>query len=170
MGVEIGVLGIASIATTLAGAGISAYSSYQQGKTAEAMADRNASIADNAAKNQAEASAENSKRMREDNQKQLARIRAQMAGSGVLQNTGSSLDTIGSAASDLELRTMDLFRDGEARQTILMNDASIRRWEGSQAAQAGKIGAIGSLIGGLSSAAGTYSDFKKSGVIRTGTV
>lgn len=169
MGLEIGALGAISLVTSLAGAGISAYSSYQQGKTQEAMAERNAKIADNAAANEAAAAAENSKRLRERNQRQLAAIRANMAGSGTQISTGSSLDTIGQAASELELQTMDFFRESQAKQTQYFNDAAVTRWEGEQARQAGTMGAIGSLIGGLSSAGESAYNFQRTGIIRTGT-
>lgn len=152
MGLELGVLAIASMATTLAGAGISAYSSYQQGKSQEAMANRNAKIAENAAENEALAAAENAKRQREHSHRQLAAIRSQMAGSGVQMSTGSSLDTIGQAASEFELQAMDLFRDSNARQMEYQNQSVTTRWEGKQAAITGKFGAVGSLLGGAGSA------------------
>lgn len=150
MGTGLEVLAIASIASA-AGAGISAYSSYQQGKVQEAMAERNAKIAENAAVNEALVAAENAKRQREKSHRELAAIRSHMAGSGVQMSTGSSLDTIGQAASEFELQAMDLFRDSEARQMAYQNQATTERWEGREAATAGRYAAIGSLLGGASS-------------------
>ena len=160
-----GVLAIATVATSLVGAGISAYSSYQQGKAQEAMADRNAKVADNAAANEALAAAENSKRMRENSHRQLAAIRSRMAGSGVRMATGSSLDIIGQAASEFELQTMDLFRDSTARQMTYQNQAVTSRWEGGQYAAAGTLGGIGSLLSGGRTAAKDHADFKQTGII-----
>ncbi|GAA5120699.1 hypothetical protein GCM10023212_14700 [Luteolibacter yonseiensis] len=135
----------------MAGAGISAYSSYQQGKAQEAMGERNAKIAENAALNEAQVAAENAKREREKGRRQLAAIRGHMAGSGVQMSTGSSLDVIGDAASDLELAAMDLFRDSTARQMTYQNQSVTERWEGKQAGVAGKYSAMGTLLGGVSS-------------------
>lgn len=163
------ILPIVGMVSGLAGAGLSAYSTYQQGKAEQAMANRNADIADAAAKNESLAAAENSKRIREDNHRQLATIRANMAGSGVSGSSGSFLDTIGQTASQLELRTMDMFRDSEAKQVQYGNDADITRWQGAQAMQAAKLKAIGSLIGGVSSMAGNMSSMGQMGILRTGT-
>lgn len=165
MGVE--TLAIASIASSLAGAGISAYSSYQQGQAQDAMANYNAKNAENAATAEADVASENATRQREANRRQLSAIRAKMAGSGVVQSRGSSLDALGTAASELELQTLDLFRESDARQVAYGNQARVGRWEGEQAAQAGKIGAIGSLIGGGFSAWNSYQDGKNVGVFRT---
>lgn len=163
------ILPALSFGAGLVGSGLSAYSSYQQGKAQSAMAYRNAKISDMAASNEAMTAAENAKRQRESNRQKLASVRARMAGSGVAP-TGSSLDTIGTAASNLELSTMDLFRESQARQTQLYNDAAVTRWEGDQAMQSGKINAIGSLIGGAASAGEAAYNFKKNGVLRAGTV
>lgn len=163
MGVE--VLAFASIAASLAGAGISAYSMYQQGQAQEAMGKYNATIAENQASHEADVSAENAKRQREMNHRQLSAIRARMAGSGVSQSQGSSLDVLGASASELELQTLDLFREGEAKQVAYRNQAGIERWQGSQAATAGKIGAIGSLIGGVASTGQSLYSMRYTGTI-----
>lgn len=165
MGLE--VAAIAGLAVSLAGTGIAAYSSYQQGQSQEAMAKRNASIASSAAANEAAVAAENSSRQRNQNRRQLSAIRARMAGGGTQIGMGSNLDTQAAAASELELQAMDLFRDGDARANQYRNQAAIGSWQGEQYGQAGTIGAIGSLIGGASSAYGQYSDAKSSGVFRT---
>lgn len=156
MGTGIEVIAIASIAS-MAGAGISAYASYQQGKAQEAMGERNAKIAENAALNEAQVAAENAKRQREQNRRQLAAIRSQMAGTGVQMSTGSSLDAIGQAASDFELQAMDLFRDSTARQMTYQNQATMERWQGGQAAMAGKYSAGATLLSG---AAGTLNSMR----------
>ena len=156
MGTGLEVLAIASIAS-MAGAGISAYSSYQQGKAQEAMGERNAKIAENAAANEALAAAENAKRQREHSRRQLAAIRSQMAGSGVQMSTGSSLDAIGLAASEFELQAMDLFRDSTARQMEYQNQSVTQRWEGKQAATAGRFTAFGTLLSGAGTVAKGYA-------------
>ena len=163
MGVE--TLAFAAIAASLAGAGISAYSSYQQGQAQNDMAKYNAKVAENQATSEADVAHENSKRQREMNRRQLSAIRSRMAGSGVSQSQGSSLDVLGAAASELELQTLDLFREGEAKQTAYRNQAGIERWQGEQAATAGKIGAIGSLIGGAASTGQSIYSMRYTGTI-----
>jgi hypothetical protein len=163
MGVE--TLAFASIAASLAGAGISAYSMYQQGQAQQDMAEYNAKVAENQAKHEADVSRENATRQREMNRRQISAIRARMAGSGVSLSQGSSLDVIGAAASELELATLDLFREGEARQVTYRNQAGIERWQGEQAATAGKIGAIGSLIGGVASTGQSLYSMRYTGTI-----
>ena len=161
-------LAFASVAASLAGAGISAYGNYQQGKSAQAMTKHNAKIATTAASNEAATAQQNAIRQREASRRQLSNIRARMAGSGVQQSTGSSLDVLGESASELELQAMDLFRSSDAKQRQYGNEAAMTTWNGDQTAQAGKIGAIGSLISGAGSFASNYSSSKSSGLIRTG--
>lgn len=163
MGVE--VLAFASIAASLAGAGISAYSMYQQGQAQEAMGQYNAKVAEQTATSEADTAQENAKRQREMNHRQLSAIRARMAGSGVSLSQGSSLDVLGAAASELELQTLDMFREGEAKQIAYANKAGIERWQGEQAATAGTIGAIGSLIGGVASTGQSMYSMRYTGTI-----
>jgi hypothetical protein len=163
MGLE--VIGIASAAASLAGAGISAYSSYQSGKSQKALADYNANISEQNAADQATTDAENAKRSREANMRQLGMIRAKMAKAGVLVSGGSSLDVLGEAASEYELATLDAFSEGVKKQDAYMNEANSYRYQGKQAETAGKIGAVGSLLSGVTSAASSAFSFKQTGVI-----
>lgn len=163
MGVE--TLAFAAVAASLAGAGISAYSMYQQGQAQEAMGQYNSKVAEQAATSEADTAQENAKRQREMNHRQISAIRAKMAGSGISQSQGSSLDVLGAAASELELQTLDLFREGEAKQVAYHNQAGMDRWQGSQAAQAGTIGAIGSLIGGVAQTGQSLYSMRYTGTI-----
>jgi hypothetical protein len=161
-------MGIASTAASLAGAGMSAYGNYQQGKAANAMAKHNAKAIDLTRENEAQTAQQNSLRMREASRRQLSSIRAKMGGSGVVQSSGSSLDALGESASELELQAMDLFRDSDAKQRQYGNEAAMTRWNGKQALQAGKTAAIGSLISGVGSFASNYATTRQTGLIRTG--
>lgn len=163
MGVE--ALALASVASSLAGAGISAYSNYQQGAAQKQMANYNASLAANQAKQVQAVAAENASRQRDMARRQLSSMRSRMAAGGVSTATGSSLDTLGNAASDLELQTLDAFRESEARQTALRNQANMSKWQGQQAGNAGSIGAVGSLINGTSGLASNLYSMRYSGTI-----
>lgn len=159
------VIAYAALAATLAGAGISAYSAQQAGKAEEQMDIRNAQVAQQAANNEALAATENAKRQREQNRRHLAMIRSRQAKSGVQIGAGSSLDVIGESAAELELQALDLFRQSDAKQRQLVGQAGMSIWEGGQAADAGNLQAIGTLIGGVGSAAGGYSSYRRTGVI-----
>ena len=163
MGVE--TLAFAAIAASLAGAGISAYGQYQQGKSQQAMGEYNAKVAEQQATGEADVAQENAKRQRDMNRRQLSAIRSQMAGSGISQSQGSSLDALGAASSELELQTLDMFREGQAKQIAYGNQAGMDRWQGNQAAKAGQIGAIGSLINGAGSAMQSVSSMRYRGTI-----
>ena len=162
-------MGIASTAASLAGAGMSAYGNYQQGKAANAMAKHNAKAIRLASENEALTAQQNSLRQREASRRQLSSIRARMAGGGVVQSSGSSLDVLGESASELELQAMDLFRDSDAKQRMYGNEAAMTLYNGKQAAAAGKTAAIGSLISGAGSFASNFSSSRSSGLIRTGS-
>ncbi len=142
----------ASVVASIAGAGISAYSVYQEGQAQEDMAKYNAKVATNEAVNESAVAGQNAIRMREMNKRRISAIRNQMAGSGVLMSSGSSLDTIAAASSELELQTMDMFRESQLKQTAYQNQAKLSMWQGKQASQAATIGAIGTLLSGAGQA------------------
>lgn len=139
---------MASVASTLIGAGISAYSQYSQGKAQKKMANYNAAMSEREAQMEAQVTGENAVRQRQMNQRQLSSMRSKMAASGVSMTGGSTLDVFGAAVSDYETQVLDMFREGEMKQQQLYNQAAMSRYQGKQAYSAGKIGAVGSLIGG----------------------
>lgn len=150
----------------VAGGTVAAVSAHQQGQAQEDAAKANAQIAANNASAEAATAAENAKRKREDNRRQLASIRSRMAGGGVQIGAGSSLDVLGTAASELELQTLDMFNSSQARQVQYGNEAKVDLWSGQQAASAGNTAAIGSLLSGIGSAAGGYTKYRDTGVGR----
>ncbi len=163
---------IAAVVTAVAavsGGALAAVSAKQAGDAQEDAGNANAQIAANNASAEADAAAENASRKRADNRRQLSAIRARMAGGGVQIGTGSSLDVLDTAASELELQTLDMFRDSSARQVQFENEARVQQWTGKQASRAGNIGAVGSLLSGIGSASSGYGDYKSSGVIATGS-
>lgn len=166
MGLE--VLGFAAIAASLAGAGISAYGQYQAGKAQKEMAEYNAKVAENSAQAEFAASRENAKRQREMNLRHLSAMQRKLAAGGVEVSSGSASDALTTASSELELNTLDLFREAEAKQVAYRNQAALSRYEGRQAYSAAKIGSIGTLIGGVGSAANSFFAGKSAGVFKVG--
>lgn len=154
---------MASVASTLIGAGVSAYSQYKQGKAQKQMANYNAAMAEREANIEAQVSGENAIRQREMNRRQLASLRGKMAASGVSMTGGSSLDVYAQSVSEYETQVLDIFREGQLKQDRLTNQAALSRYEGKQAYSAGKIGAIGSLIGGAGRAASNIYSIRYSG-------
>lgn len=157
------VLPAISLVGTLAGAGMSFYGQRQAAKAQEKMGEYNAQVAENAAKSEAEAGAENAKRKREQNQRVLSGMRARMAAGGANAGTGSSLDVLGDSASELELQALDMFRDSDARTRQHGAQAEMSRYNGQQASAASNYAAMGSLISGVGSAASGYANASYAG-------
>lgn len=165
MGTGLEILAYASIAASLAGAGVSAYSAHKQGQAEKDMGIYNAKVAQDARKNEELVSMENSKRQRKENERRLSMIKGGLIKNGVNIGTGSSLDVISQSAGELELAAMDMFRNSDAKQRQLTNQGAMSIWQGGQAAEAANISAIGTLIGGVASAGSSYSDFRRTGAI-----
>ena len=154
---------MASTAFSLIGAGLSAYSQYSQGKAQKKMANYNAAMAQREARMEAATAGENAIRQREQNERQMASMRAKMAASGVSMTGDNVLDVFGATATEYETQVLDVFRDSEMRQNQLQNQAAMHRYQGQQAYSAGKMGAIGSLIGGASRTMGNMYQMRYSG-------
>lgn len=148
-------LGIAA-AASVAGAGIAAYGSYQQGKTAKRVAEFNAKVAENEAVQEDMDSREATRRERVHNRRLASRQRARIAKSGLVE-TGSPLEVMAEDAGRMELAALDQRRNSRMRQTALRTQAGITRFEGDQAFRAGRIGAGASLLSGVSQGFGYAS-------------
>ena len=145
-------LAIAAIATAVVGAGVSAVSSMQQGKSAQNLANYNAQIAQNdaiAARQKAEFDA----RAQERQAKLFAGTqRASMAGTGgELLDMG---DVIDMSAEEAELENLAIRYGGEMGYRAGQQKATLARFEGSVAKQRATGQAASSLLTGASSAAG----------------
>ncbi len=154
-----------SIIGTLAGAGVSYYGQRKAGEAQKRMGEYNAKVAENAAKSEAQAGAENIKRKREQNQRVLSGMRARMAAGGANIGAGSSLDVLGDSASELELQALDMFRNSDAQVRQFSSKADMSRYEGNQASAASKYASMGTLISGAGSAALSYGNASYSGAI-----
>lgn len=134
-----------------AGAGVSAYASYEQGQTAKKVSKRNAEAMERSAKNEELESREQSRRERVHNRRSQARQRAMIAKSGVIE-TGSPLEVMAEDAGRLELRVLDQRRTSRMQQESMKSGASLERFSGRQAARAGSIQAGASLLQGFGQA------------------
>ena len=129
---------------------VSVYGSYQQGQARK----RQAEYDEETKKNQAAAlrrdSQENRIRMREDNQRRLARLRATYAKSGIMGDVGTPLDVYSSTASKLELRISDYSNQIHRKANALEQGADLDEWSGSNASRAGTINAMSTGLSGAS--------------------
>ena len=147
-------LAIAAIATAVVGAGVSAVSSMQQGKSAQNLANHNAQIARNdaiAARQKAEFDA----RAQERQAKLFAGTqRASMAGTGgELLDMG---DVIDMSAEEAELENLAIRYGGEMGYRAGQQRATVARFEGAAAKQKAQGAAMGSLLTGATSIASKY--------------
>ena len=155
MGFSAATYAAIAAATSVVGAGVSAISSVQQGKSAQNLANYNAQIAQNdaiAARQKAEFDA----RAQERQARLFAGTqRASMAATG-----GELLDmqdVVDMSAEEAELENLAIRYGGDMGYRAGQQRADISRFEGSVAKQKAQGKAAGSLLTGASSVAGIYS-------------
>ena len=157
------VLGIAALATSAVGTGISVYGQMQQASAQKRMANYNAKVAENEAIRVQQEGQEERDRQRREHRRLIGRQRTQIAKSG-LQETGSPLAVLAENAGMLELQAQDQRRATNARAQQLRTQGQITRAQGNAAYKAGMIGAGSTLFRGLASTGMKHYGFKKSGV------
>jgi len=141
----------------LAGAGYSAYSTYEQGQNTAALERYNAQ--QQQAQNQytLEQTAQKSLAERENAQKELAQQEGMFAASGVVVNTGSPLTVEARQAALLERKAVQTDYEGAIASRFGQSKVVQDEMTGQAAVQAGKLGAGATLLQGVSKAAGDYS-------------
>ncbi|EIP99319.1 hypothetical protein OpiT1DRAFT_03833 [Opitutaceae bacterium TAV1] len=160
MGLEAGTIAIISAATALAGSGVAAYSSYQQGKAQERLSDYNAALAQQEAATAERDAKVLANRQREENDRLMARQRALFAKSGVVGTTGTPLLVQADQAVQGEMAAMDVERTGNIEAGRYRQQAVLDRMQGKSARRAGLLGAGSSLLGGISQAAGVGASYR----------
>jgi len=154
MGLE--ALAIAGIVTAVAGAGVSAYGQYQAGQAQKAMGDYNAKLARNEAIAKEQATAAETQRMRTQKERALASQRAAYAKTGAMTTTGTPLLAMAEQAGLMELDILNMQRTGAMSAGASRSEAAMSKYQGSQAAKAGTIGAGSTLLQGASGATSMY--------------
>lgn len=140
-------LAIASLAATAVGTGVSIYGQAQQAKTAKAVGNYNAALADQNAQQTAEASEynakllevdavqaeldgrENVRRIRQENKRYASTQRARFAASGVTEE-GSPLEAMAETAKLLEMDALEVNRKAQIEATRLRAGARETRRTG----------------------------------------
>ena len=151
MGFSAGTLAAISAATAVAGGVVQASAAKQQGKSAQALANYNAKIAENDAIAARQSAAFEATKLERAGEKFRGTTRAAMAATGgELLDMGDVRD-----ANDEEL-VLDLLAikyGGETGYRAGQQRADVSRFEGSVAKQKATGQAVGSLLTGASSAA-----------------
>lgn len=151
-----GWLAVSAVAT-IAGAGYSAYSQYEAGQNAAAIARYNAQQQQAQNDYVLKASAAKSLAEREENQKVLASQEAAFAAGGVVVNEGSPLTVRAKQAALLERRALNTDYEGVIANRTGQGQVTQDIMEGESAKAAGNLGAVGTLLSGAGSAASTYA-------------
>jgi hypothetical protein len=144
---------------TAVGAGVSAYSSYQQGKAAQKLNNYNASVADQAAADKARDGRILANNQRQQNQKLLSRQRALRAKSGVVGNTGTPLLVAADQAAQLEMGALETEITANSEASRLRQQAVADRMAGKSARRAGNLGAAATILQGAGSIASMGANY-----------
>ncbi len=165
MGLEIStILANASIAASATAAGVSYYGQRQAAEAQENAAKANAKDLEQTAKAREAEMHENIARQHREARRRLAATRVKMAGTGTQLNDGSNQDVLGVVTSRLETAIADDARRQQMEIRAMNRQASLERWQGSQAVSAGRLAAAGTVLGGIGSTAGSAYDFHKQGL------
>ena len=143
-------------AAAVAGAGVSAYSSYQAGQESKKVSEANARMAEYQAKQAKEAAGLKAAQYKKEADRRMASIRAGFAASGVATTEGTPLLVLMESAEEVAADEERIKRGGEQTAWGLLQEANIQRIGGKSAATQGAFGAGSSLLGGASRVAKAY--------------
>jgi hypothetical protein len=143
-----------------AGAGVSAYSSIQQGKAQQRLNEYNAQVAEQAASDKARDGRIMANAQREQNRRLQARQRALYAKAGVVDTTGSPLLVQLEQAGQLEMAALQTEATSSTEAARLRQQAILDRMSGKAARQAGNLNAGATILQGLGNAASSYGQYK----------
>lgn len=150
MGVEV------AIGLALAGAATSAYGQIRQGKDAAAAAERNAAYARVAARDALERGQAAAGAYQREGSRIASQQQAVAASSGQDVSTGSAAALQQTTRVLSEMDALEALNNAarEARGYRIQASESLR--QGAQAERAGKLGAAGTLLGGIGQAGASY--------------
>lgn len=151
---------IAGLVASAVGTGVSAYSSIQQGKAADRLAQFNANSANQAAADKARDGRILANNQREQNQRLQARQRALYAKAGVVDTTGSPLMVQVAQAGQLEMSALEIEATSSTEAARLQQQAQLDRMQGKAAKSAGYLNAGATILQGVGNAASSYGQYK----------
>lgn len=159
-GTGLEIIAIVAVVATVAAAGVGAYAAYEQGQAQKKAFKYNAKVAENQAEiaKQQQEFAARQQRERDRRLRGIARAKQGISGADV--GEGSSLLVDVENARTAEMNAAAARYTGQAVQSNLIGQSVLSRYQGDVAAQQGTIGAIGTAVGGLASAAGAYNQYR----------
>jgi hypothetical protein len=134
-------------------AGMNAYGQIQQGKIAKAQAGMQADSLDYQAKGEIDAATKYAAIIRRAGRKQIGATVAGYAGAGVKVGEGSAGEVEGQIQQDVEHDAFQAILDGGRRASGLQTDATMMRMQGKNAARAGMVNAVGTVLAGFANGA-----------------
>ena len=146
------------VVAAVAGAGLSAYSSYQQGQTAKAAAEYNQEMQVRAAKDATARGAIAAAEHRDKVRRLIGEQAASFGASGVSLASGTPLKIMEETAGLGELDALRILNNAQREAAGYSAQSVLTDYEGKQAKKAGTISAGASLLSGASSA---YYGYKK---------
>ena len=155
---------VSSLATTVIGAGVSAYGQSKQGKAANAIAQRNAQIQNNNALIAQQNAEFNAQLKERDDKRRRASMRTKLSASGVQVFDGTNLIALAEQEFTDDLNAQLIRRGGAIDAANLRQQAGITSAQGQVAQSAGNVSAGTSLLTGFGEAGTTYATQKKQGI------
>jgi len=150
-------IAIIGAVAAVAGAGVSAYASYEQGQQQEQVAEANARRAEYEAEQEKKAAEVRAARYKREAERRMSAMRAGYAASGVATTEGTPLLVLMESAEEAALDELRIKRGGEHTAWGLLQEANIQRIAGKGAVARGTWGAGATLLTGASRAASQYS-------------
>ena len=145
---------IAAAAAVVVAGGVQAYSQYQQGQMAEAVAKYNADVSEMEAQQADMEAREEIARMRARNKELLSERRADIGASGVVGFSGSPLAVLGEEAGRLELQALDTARASELNLRRGYSQGRLSRMEGAAASKGATLQAGATFLSSVGRAYG----------------
>jgi hypothetical protein len=153
------VMGIAALAASVVGTGLSVMGQISQANAAEAAAEANAKTAQQEAAWRREAYKEEGYKLSREKNAMLQEQKSMYGAAGIDISTGSPLDVMAQTAAEYE---RDIGMYGIAANQAMVkgeNEASIYRYMGKRAKTAGWLGAGSTLLSGLGKSYATYKGY-----------
>lgn len=152
-------IAVVSVGSTVAGTYMSVQGQRAAAKAAEQSAEWNADQARKQASYEESVAQKNMRRERENNRRELARMRALGARSG-LAETGVVSDNLIEASERHQTEIDDIWEKASTQAKQLRGQAQMSLWEGKQAKQASKYQIYGTVAQGVGSVASTLNKMK----------
>lgn len=145
----------------VAGAGMAAMSSIQQGKAAKAAAEFNAKVAEQNSQIVHEQTIQEVRQFDREQYMRIGAIRAAQGKSGGAANEGSVLDILADTAAQGEIQRQDIIYQGALAERGFQNSAVLDRFDGDVALKQSRLKAGSELLQGGANAYSANNRMKR---------